>query len=354
LPVTNYRNESFNLQFFASRKKMGKPIGLPSVVEADTLFAWFPGGAMPHEIWIDPQGRIIYMTDELAVSKEVIVSVLKGDKPTLPRDFVDDHYFRGDKPILVDGNGGDDSLFIYRSIITRRNKALRGRGFEQFQNHSMTRLLNCNRTVYDFYKILGRLGYYGDSLRDLGADTWNKRLLVRGLNLNKFKDWKDCNYSDYRDADAFQNENLFTYEVILPPSNSIREAYRFMDLDISRFFKVYATVERKSISCLALMCLNAQVPFTQSSKEPMEEVSRDNTHVIMQGQPIRELVNGLNSFYPMPYVVDDTGNHFPIDISLNFNNGFQMESLIAQLKNFNLTLVPVRRNLEVLVIRDQP
>lgn len=115
LPVAFEKKKS--VAAFWKHNEMLKGLHLPSVVEDRQLQALFPHRLLPHDVWIDRQGRVMGFTTANEVTAEKIRAVLSGRKLRVPtkRDVLD---YDREKPLLVDNNGGSDSGFRYRSVIT--------------------------------------------------------------------------------------------------------------------------------------------------------------------------------------------------------------------------------------------
>ncbi len=94
-----------------------------TVVGDKTLHALFPHRLLPHEVWIDGSGKVLGFTEAEAVTAPVIRNALAGKGLDAPAktDVLD---YNQVKPLLVENNGGPDSCFSYRSVITRKLNGL--------------------------------------------------------------------------------------------------------------------------------------------------------------------------------------------------------------------------------------
>jgi len=62
------------------RDRIGKPIELPMVLNDEELDAFIPTTGVPYEVWIDPDGKVIGLTQADDVNERNIQRVLNGEK----------------------------------------------------------------------------------------------------------------------------------------------------------------------------------------------------------------------------------------------------------------------------------
>jgi len=62
------------------RERIGKPITLPMVLNDEKLDALVPTTGVPYEVWIDPDGKVIGLTQAAEVNEQNIRRVLNGEK----------------------------------------------------------------------------------------------------------------------------------------------------------------------------------------------------------------------------------------------------------------------------------
>lgn len=136
-----------------------------TVVEDKALHILFPHRMLPHEVWIDGTGKVLGFTEALDITQATVAQALAGKGITagMKEDILD---FDRDKPLLVQGNGGSDSLYKYRSVITGALKGLpSGMGFSYDSAKRMTIVRATNVSIKKLYT----LAYKG--LRNLTNDN---------------------------------------------------------------------------------------------------------------------------------------------------------------------------------------
>ena len=201
LPVTTEKAEKItafqhNNAFLKGRK-------FRTVVEDKALHALFPHRLLPHEVWIDGTGKVLGLTEATDINSATIENALDGKGIAAPgkQDVLD---YDRNKPLLVQGNGGSDTAYWYRSVITPAIKGLpSGAGFTYDSVKRLTVVKATNISARRLYA----LAYKG--LRDL-PDT--------AVDLGKIT-------------------GLFCYELDLPSTSPalVRKSIRE---DLDRFFGV--------------------------------------------------------------------------------------------------------------------
>lgn len=295
----------------------------------------------------------IIVINELGVVQSISTSLnsadmrefLKGNVPRLAKAYrvheeevVDSLVpYNPKKHFLVNGNGGIDSVFLFRSIFTI---------FDYFKQHA-----SVPRSIEgDIYKgrfqvlgvpleVLYNYAYYGISRPDSG---YNSRAILEVENQTLFQ----YSYS--------HNENLFCYSLTVPESKANKEDMEFiMRRDLENYFGYTAAVEERKFPCFRLVA-------TESAKEQLRtkgEARRFKFTVpkiefIAQNFSIDDLLRILRNFSGKD-IIDGSGITGNIDIHINciLND---INDVSRELRNHGLDLVPDERVKKVLVIRDKP
>jgi hypothetical protein len=207
-----------NLDFYEKRKKQGQEITLPSVVEDTTLRKLFYFNTVPHEVWINDAGIVIAITDPIVVTDSVIQRMVDRKPLRLPLKYTDPTFDKY-KPFLVAGNGGSDSSFLARSVLTEYKPEIRGACLVD-SSAQRNRIFLSNRTLRVMYQRLysakfERTGESTNLGHELERDKWDKRMVIETKS-GKF----DRIASSGNGAEAYEaskRELFFCYELILPP-----------------------------------------------------------------------------------------------------------------------------------------
>jgi thiol-disulfide isomerase/thioredoxin len=168
LPVTAEKAE--RITAFQQSNAFLKGWKFRTVVEDKNLHALFPHRLLPHEVWIDPTGKVLGFTEATAVTAATIEQALagKGLTAAIKEDILD---YDRHKPLLLAGNGGSDTAYRYRSVITGMLKGLpSGMGFSYDSLKRMTIVRATNVSARRLYM----LAYKGlRSLPDSNVDMGN-------------------------------------------------------------------------------------------------------------------------------------------------------------------------------------
>ncbi len=346
LPVT-FQSKSSVLSFFRQRKKMGKPVTLPSVVEDTLLHKFFPHDSDPHEVWIDDEGVVQAITGHLEITASNIKKLINHDPLNLPvkKNQVD---FDPLKPLLAGNNGGPDTAFFFRSVIAGYIDSIPSENY-QSSNEKHTTIFMQNSTIDVLYK---EAWYNTDtSMTVLENDIRCKRIIFEKADSSRTIYMDEAYNRGYEAYNNFCSRHLYTYQLILPSSRTVPEAYRCMIKELDAFFNISSFVERRKITCLALVQAGNAGKFISSGNSPALYFSADEAIAIITNKPVKELIRTLNSYYDIPFVVDQTGYPGNIDITLNYSSR-DLASINADLKEHGLALIPVEQELDMLVIKD--
>ena len=198
-----------------------KNLHLPSVVEDKQLAALFPHKLLPHDVWIGVDGKVLGFTEAADVTGDAIRAVLSGKG--LPgagkQDMLD---YRIDKPLLIHNNGGDDSVFRYRSILTGFLKGVPASLRVQLDTvHGVIRVRATNVRAMDLYGLSDRKLSHLPASRICGSA---KVVLIPPA----------------KSSPGLDTVHLYCYELILP-GRSVTLARRSIREDLDRFFAVITT-----------------------------------------------------------------------------------------------------------------
>jgi thiol-disulfide isomerase/thioredoxin len=174
-----------------------------TVVEDQNLHSLFPHRLLPHEVWIDGNGKVIAVTDVATVNAETINRALSG-QPLNAFIKADVLAYKRNKALLVDGNGAADSAYRYRSIVTA---AIAG--------------IQSGMSIhYDSAKAVTIIRATNVSIR-----------LLYSLAFKQLRELPIAN------MDFGTDRRLYCYELTLPGHSAVR-ARESVRQDLDRFFNV--------------------------------------------------------------------------------------------------------------------
>ncbi|MDE3185574.1 MAG: redoxin domain-containing protein [Bacteroidota bacterium] len=325
--------------FLMKRKeRTGESFTLPYALHDYSISLYFPLKEIPHYVWINPFGKVAGITNAEDVTAANIEKFLSDSTFTLvtKRDFL---RFNPDKPLLIDENGGDDPAgFLYRSLITGFKKNLGAMiGIKSSDNGRISRMymLNC-----DLPTLLAIA--YPSVFKSYGAN----RLIVESKKYNK-KIFTDTSLEKLP-------ENRYCYELITPPV-SREEAYRYMQQDLYRNFRISARNETRVMDCYVLQATKNTVQLKTTGGKPFIDVQQNTLHKAIQNESSSMLVSQLlQPLFSVP-VIDETNLPYKIDLSFPFEiNTYNAEKIMRFLAGHGLRLVAAKRKIEAIIISDRP
>lgn len=201
LPVTT--EKAGQIVVFQRSNSFLKGKKFRTVVEDKILHTLFPHRLLPHEVWVDGTGKVLAFTEAWEVTGATVMRALAGEGLQLgmKEDILD---YDRHKPLLVAGNGGSDSAYRYRSVITGKLNGL-------------------------------------PSNMGFSYDTTRKMIIVRATNVPARRLYMLA-YKGLRDLPEAQVDmgtvaGLYCYELDLPSASSslVRRSIRE---DLDRFFGV--------------------------------------------------------------------------------------------------------------------
>jgi thiol-disulfide isomerase/thioredoxin len=326
---------------FLNKLQKGKPSNLPQITGDKQLHHLFPHSALPHYVWINKDGILKALTSFKEVTSLNIMKVVSGDLSTIKQRKVQLEKYDATKPLFVNGNGGDGTGVLYRSVLTGFNQALPAR-FEVFKPDSLG---NIRLVVLNVPLKLLFLMAYGEGL--------SKQMGLNRVQMN-VKDTTRLNSALIGDAydDWLRQGNGYCYELIVSKSMS-KNMWVFMQQDLARFFDHYkARIIKKKVKCLALV-RTSNLDKLKSKGGP----SGNRFEVFgctIRNKPISVLYSRLNAYYlqklPMP-LVDLTNYAGPVDLDIRANLS-KVTELNTALATYDLALKETVSETNFLEITD--
>ncbi len=162
--LIGYNDDHIELLFEKFKKKF--ELQLPVVYDTN-LFKVFEIPSVPHIVWIDNNGIIKAITTSHELTTDNLQSFLTGDQLNLAvkdnKISMDEKSkaFYYDKPLLINGNGGNDTKFLFRSLLTPMN--IKEMPFMPAENIEAARMKNMLQVTGMPLSWLYKMAY-GDTL----------------------------------------------------------------------------------------------------------------------------------------------------------------------------------------------
>lgn len=325
--------------------KLFKKVKLPAltIIPNDSaLNGMFPHVAVPHHVWINPDGRIQFITDGYNATAQNVSKVLEGKDVNLHVKW-EATDFDEDADLWKEGKGRlQKYINNYSFGMTSLNEFINSTyfGFRKDTINNTCGFKFVNTALIDFYKIA-----FGGSINYQNKDFYrNNRVQFSDSSGNKFFDYP----IDTDSILGWQKRNLISYESKWNLNNDSL-AYQYLREDANRFFPFSVKVENKEVSCYILKRAGNFNSIKSMSKEKLYEYT--DTSFILKKMPVSIIIESLNGLELFKYspVIDETNCSSNIDINL-VRAFADMATLKKQLLRNGLLLEQGKRKMRMLVI----
>lgn len=364
VPITYEAEE--DVSKFLERYKLYSGI-LPLSIVEDTLFHnAFPREVIPHEIWINPQGKVIAITSSEEVNSMNISAILKGENLSLEEkvDFslktnITNSVFDLVIPIKNVNKTNlqvPDHRIITKSIITSYIPGLQSYISDR-NNKESNRFTAGNMGIHSICKwVLGKLSearspdvpenkFYLYSDARIKYELLNDSVIY---NLNQTP-------RDYNNKQWIP-QNAITMEMIVPKIYNVREKYEKIYEELNAYigsvYNVQFLLEKRSVKCLVLK--RTSTVDKLASKSVGESTWKDDRFSFKCNKTsFRLFTSRLISYHLQGFdlpVLDNTGYVGQVDIELNCKLS-DVSSLNKELKKYDLEFFTEERVVEVIVVK---
>ncbi|HEX5153616.1 MAG TPA: redoxin domain-containing protein [Parafilimonas sp.] len=310
------------------KQRTGLTLTMPIPLHDTMLNHLFPHQTVPHVVVINEKGVLISATYTWALTPENVQSILAGNTIHLP--VKNDWGFDKNTPLFVNGNCGDGSDFIYRSILTSYKDGVPAyMGTAPGEDGKTTRLYVINYPLFTMFQLA-----YPDVFKYPANRTY-----IETNDTVKFT----LHHNEEED-----NRNSYCYEVIAPADVAVLKEY--MQQDLERTFNVVAVNEERTIKCYALKKISNTGAVISLGDSSGMDVEKTTLNKYIHNKPIAAFIEVLNYILPVP-VTDDTGIPGNISFDFPFNIwDYDMQQWNGFLANYGLELQEIHKKMEVTVI----
>jgi thiol-disulfide isomerase/thioredoxin len=339
LPIAFGSTKENVIKFYQNRKALGKAIDFPSAIYANTrqnlFYNLFPSieTGFPILIWIDTSGILRGITRSAELNEKNISKVFSGQATSLQEIYFQKD-FSYEKPFLVDGNGGADTAFSCRSIISGFSDSINGNRYIKKRDEQFTRIFMPNEFIST---VIQECAYRGN----------NKDLLKKKLLLEVKEPWI---FNENPALSSSENKkNRYCFEVILPSKYSFEEAYKIMLVNLQTYFRISVLYESKEMSCLIIRNFNKKL---STSNDPREYNIGDNgLRLKLTNMNIKSLVSFLDK-PGYPIIIDETNFETNIDIDVTIPRDYNFSQLKSLFEKYGIDVREEKRFIKTLVVRD--
>ncbi|MBB6271867.1 thiol-disulfide isomerase/thioredoxin [Pedobacter cryoconitis] len=313
----------------------------------------FGVSSVPHLVWVDANGIVKAITASEPVNQENLDKFINDVPMNLPqksnsRQAVADRLaYDSNKPILINGNGGIDTTFLYRSLLCKWTRKMPVIIQHQFLANRKT--LNKVFVSGSPLSLLYKLAYNTDSISSFPSFD-NKP--------NSYGHYWYYPILEMADTSLFcpryeYEENLFTYSLIVNDKKTNRiEIQKQMQRDLFSYFGYQVRVETRKMPYWRLV-KSKGFENLKTKGQQISTLGDGLSYVRYTNTPANMLINILEAHNQegAPFI-DETNLPWNIDISFNavlsdFND------LKHALKEKGLDLVKGEKDTQVIIISDQ-
>ena len=286
-------------------------------------------GYFPTYIWVDSAGITRAITDASGVTEEHIHRFLRGGSIQVQLESLT---FDRSRPYLLNGNGGSDSIFLLRSLLTEWKEGqpvylpsrifpsadtvqLLGVRFDQLYRYASTGTFYWSETDSLYERV------YSMPMID-SADS-----LVTPINLHRY-----------------------SYSLISRSTDKSKDVLKILLDDLNRSMPYDAVLEERWMPYWRLS-LRSHDTSLLASKHNRYEGIRNHVGLDVKAYPIKNLIHYLHTYHPFgPIFRNETGIEGKIDIKVDAV--FQdIESLRKGLWEAGICMERSQIKMKVVVLR---
>ncbi len=318
------------------RTRTGITLSMPVVYNSEKLDDYFPCITIPQEVWINNDAQVIGITSAEEVNAENIKSILSG-RDVQMKLKKDRFGFDFQSPLFIDGNGGDGSETIYRSIVTKYLDGINGRSGIWHRNNKATGLYLINQSLSSITQMI-----YAGEIATQYKMVHNNRIIM---------DVKDKRKFDTKRSDSFYYQNLFSYELMAPPATD-SAIFAYARQDMKRYFNISVKYEIRNMKCLVLTAPGGMDGLKNTKKETKDlDLEKASLKKYIHNYPPQFITGSLNDYTGIP-LIDETNitKNISVDLPFHLND---ISGLKESFLQAGLSLKEENRMLKVVVITDK-
>jgi hypothetical protein len=301
--------------------------------------------ACPVLLLIDPNG--IVQASTYSLTSQDILAIMKGKQAELGK-VADDYAYKYDPsiPFLIDGNGGEDTAYLFRSVLAAGSPEIRphyGLRILPTQN-SPGRFEAINIPLAELYKC----AYFGHPVQIPGDSLYGKISNTPIISPEIREKFFPGNGSEF--------SNRYSYSLQVPAEkNTVEHIQEILQKDLSVYFGFDATIEKRIMPYWSLRA-------SDSAKRKLKTKGEPTSFSAPQGESagfsVKNFDKSAIAFQIWTFhqkeapIIDETGIEGNIDFSIEaiFTD---ITSIQEALRKQGLTLSKKYKEMSVLVIKEK-
>lgn len=336
------KNNLSAVETLFSRIKIKRP-GLPIITSDTVLSKLFPHNSVPHHVWVDSSGCVLYITDGYNATYDNISKVLNGSKIEVnyKKQFAG---FDTKTSLLTEGKGRLLIYLNYYSVLMQYISEY-GKSSAAITKDTLSRttgLKLINLPLLNLYKIA-----FGGSISPADFES-DSRIIFEVVDKSRFI-WPSAS----TEINAWKSENMYSYESMIPFANQ-KEVFLVLQQDLNRYLPYDVKVESRKVKCLVLTRLSLSDKIKSKGGTPSYVSNPDDGFSIRNQSIQNTLFISLKAYtrsLQMP-VIDSTNYTGNIDIEIRSRLN-DLDGMRKELRKYNLDLIKKEIVLPMLVIKDR-
>ncbi len=341
---------------FKEREELNLPIAYTR-----NLFSYLGIHYVPFVLWVDAKGIVRAVTTSHEITTQNVDLFLKGQDfyfvdESHKAEMSKDLQYDWEKPLLIHQNGGDDTAFLFRSVLSNWNPKLpqempafvSNTEFKKYAYNKEDRFQATGIWLSHLYQMA-----YGDTVWALPSSDMEINPICYGQWANEpellIKDSSQFKF------DFSTGKGIYCYSLIVPPGRfGTQDLKRMMQNDLSNYFLYTVSVEDKLLPCWLLEADSSarSLLLSKGGYPKVDEGGRFD--VKLNNVPMKALIYHLfTSHQDAPPFIDETGITENIDMQIDGFADDSVENIAGRLKRYGLLLHPGKRMMKVIVIRDR-
>ena len=341
--LVGYDDQLIRPLFERFRRK--EDLDLPCAFDT-SLFTRFDVGAVPFVVIIDDKGIVRGVTASL--NSGILNDLLAGKTPLV--EDVERHHppetsFNPYGLFMVNGNGANDSLFKFRSLLTDCTP-------EMPMVYLNSNLRSCVAVFKKRgFQILGanlgtlyRFAYLGNDGVGFRNPQYGNVYFGPVLEI---KDSSDFKY------DMQTRKGLYCYSLAFPESKSDTASVMGMiQRDLQTYFRYAASIETRKMPYWRLVVTHKARSRLRSKSDSLSVKGLPHIDFVARDIPVSSVLGKIATEHLDEIFIDGTGITGKIDIDLSDCLFFDLDDVKRALRLNDLDLVRRKKKMKVLVIRD--
>jgi len=328
--VNMREDEKVVRDFLTARKKVsGEAMNLPISCRDSVLWTPFNRRGVPRYYWIDSEGNLASVTHRDQVTSENISRWIASGPIRLEQIIEDLYDVMGNKPIFVNGNGGDREAdaFIWSSSLTTGFRDIAG---------STTQFSDPLRG----YSIC----LTGGSMAALYRTAYNNRM--------DEKDFFTFLHGSRFARRTTDSKVRYNYQLIAGRQMSRAQLQGSMQEDLNRFFGKTVKWEKRKKTCLVLKMFDSTMVKNKSKEY---DCYVGDTETALDSATVHDAIVFMEQsafFYDERPIVDET-NYNGLLLGVRFKaNCYNLKEFSKGLSKFGMSITEEPRDIDVLVVKD--